>query len=270
MDPSNLYCLDSEVEVAPPPVAHIYGPNNTCVGRCCVPPSRSLFEMAQLRAKLREDRRKFGDFVVNDGIWIRRFEIGDQSAVAALFLAGLTSYRDNNTVYKLQCWFTHSKLKVGGDMNDIFSYYINKSEASDRNFWVAEVVEGENIGAIVGCVAAMKHEDYVSTSTDPSRPCTGEEKELELVRMSVDEKYRKKKLGTRLLQVFEKFARDRKCKTIRLSTLDLMEPAKRLYLSSGFELDSTRDLDVSTILDDFTEDDLKMIRVCNFIKRLSD
>lgn len=268
MDP-NLYCQDSEVEVAPPTVAHIYGPNNVCVGRCCAPPSRSLHEMAQLRAKLREERKTMGDFVVKDGIWIRKFEMADQLAVATLFLEGLTSYRDSNTMYKLQCWFTHSKLKEGGDMFDIFSYYIDSSDVLDRNFWVAEVIEGDNVGAIVGCVAAMKHEEYVSTSTDPNRPDVEEEKALELVRMSVDKRYRKKKLGTRLLQAFEKFARDRKYGVIRLSTLDLMEPAKKLYLSSGFDLDSTRDLDVSTILEDWTEDDLKIIRICNFVKRLS-
>ena len=264
-----LYCQDSEVETAPPPVAHIYGPNNVCIGRCCVPPSRSLFEMAGLRTKLREARKRANDVFLKDGIWIRQFEKGDQPAIATLFMEGLTSYKENNALYQLQCWFTQSKLKEGGDMNDIFAYYIHNTDRSDRMFWVAEVIEGENTGEIIGCVGAMKHEDSLSTSTDT----TGveiEEKALELVRMSVDERYRKKKVGTRLVQAFETFARDRKYKIARLSTLDLMAPAKRLYVSAGFELDSTRDLDVSTFLEGLTEDDLKVIRICNFVKRLSE
>ena len=96
-----------------------------------------------------------------------------------------------------------------------------------------------------------------------------EEKALELVRMSVDEKYRKMKLGSRLVQTFQNFAQERKYKIARLSTLDLMVPAKKLYMSAGYELQSTRDLDVSTFLEGLTEDDIKVIRICSFYKKLS-
>ena len=267
---SMLYCQDSDIDVPPPaPFAHVYGPDNNCIGRCCAPPSLSLFQMAELRTKLREDRKKMAEVALKDGILIRPFEKRDQPAVATLYKEGLTSYKDDNVLYKLQCWYVDSKLEKGGDMNDIYTYYIQQSELLDRMFWVAEVVEGENVGDIVGCVAAMKHDDYVSTSTNPTTPRMEEEKALELVRMSVDEKYRKMKLGSRLVQTFQNFAQERKYKIARLSTLDLMVPAKKLYMSAGYELQSTRDLDVSTFLEGLTEDDIKVIRICSFYKKLS-
>ena len=51
----------------------------------------------------------------------------------------------------------------------------------------------------------------------------------------IDEKYRKKGLGTKMLQHLESLARDKKMKILTLRVMPKNEPAKYLYEKMGFE-----------------------------------
>lgn len=117
-------------------------------------------------------------------IQIRQFEQKDQDQVVALFIRGLTSYGiEGSSIRFLQAWFCNERLKEGGDMTDIFSYYV-KDET--KNFWVAFDSEDDN-HTIIGLVGAFQ-----TVGEDK------EEKVTELVRMSVSSEIQSKGIGSML------------------------------------------------------------------------
>ena len=175
---------------------------------------------AELRAKAKEkaalDAQAKKDEQMRDSvnpISIRKFEQGDQESVVDLFCKGLTSYRVNDLISRLQCWFIQDKLKVGGDMHDIYSYFLSpgdhQDEASDRCFWVATSGERSNI---VGCVGCKKYENRhaprsgTDGDVDEEDTCKGDNY-LELIRMSVSDSYRGMGIGSQLVSTLEHFGK---------------------------------------------------------------
>ena len=154
---------------------------------------------------------------------IRQFTSVDQSRVQELFSNGLLSYgRDDPSLLKLQQWFIAQKLAENGDMYDIASYYLQPN----RNFWVAEINS-----IIVGCVAVTTPEDNDSN-------------ECELVRMSVDENYRKLGIASKLIQILENWSKEHNYNKIRLTTLSKMFPAIQLYEKNGFIIEKNEEIDL--------------------------
>lgn len=143
---------------------------------------------------------------------VRQFRPPDQARCAELFAAGLTSYKAP-PMDVIQPWFVGQKLR--DDMRDIQTSYIDVGEASNKNFWVAELDD-----AVVGCVAATPDEK--------------DEQSLELIRMSVDTSIRRRGVGSLLVRQVEEFAKARGFRRVKISTLVTMDAACSLYEKCGY------------------------------------
>jgi GNAT superfamily N-acetyltransferase len=198
------------------------------------------------------------------------FEAEYQSAVGALFDAGLRKQGDTPTLLALQNWFVESKLK--GDMGDIYSYYMaNKSDEDSTTttvtggltFFVA-LMENQ----VVGCVGIQtcsysqepddKHSD-VYDSIQPNEVC-------ELVRMSVSSDCRGQHIGTAMVNKVEEWALSKHMKKIVISTLSAMSPARRLYESMGYQL--RIETEIENMVSFLGEGNYEKVYVAHYIKTL--
>ena len=189
---------------------------------------------------------------INDQIDIHviPFQPCYQEEVVKLFRRGLSAktYNLGDSVIRQQKWFVSSKLSKfdGGDMFNIWESFmqknINTDHATDkeqwhnitcRNFWVAIDRSEKKVIGHVGVVMSMYEEEdktiYHTNDLNPSNVC-------EVIRMGVQEDYRRRNVGTMLLNTVEEYALNKGMKQIVLSTLDRMTPARRFYEHFGFKL----------------------------------
>ena len=150
---------------------------------------------------------------------IREFEPRDAQQVTDLYKVCLaTAYMHKGQhVANLQNWFANSKLSEGGDMHDVWNFYMTGKHKA-RCFWVAEYN-----GEVVGCVGAMESTKYDDTY-------------IELVRLAVSDTMRGKGVGSALTKAFETFGVSTGYANANLSTLLLMDMAVSLYNKHGYTI----------------------------------
>jgi ribosomal protein S18 acetylase RimI-like enzyme len=134
---------------------------------------------------------------------IRSFNPDDLPACRTLYVQGLVGGKlaENDT---------------GLDIDDIESAYMAKSE---NHFWVAETLVPQIVGMI-----GVQHYDG-----------TGE-----IRRLRVHQNYRRRGIGSALLEMALKFCQERQYLKITLDTFMEREPAIRLFEKFRFRHDKTR------------------------------
>ena len=209
----------------------------------------------------------------SEDIEIMPFEPKFQNEVEQLFRDGLSpkTYNYGPTVAGSQNWFVNSKLsKDGGDMFDIYKSYINlpENEANSQNkckhFWVALDKTSQKVVGHVGVIMSTYKPDntliYHSSELNPSNTC-------ELVRMGVHSEYRGKKIGKRLCETLEKYAKENGIKQMVLSTLEKMDLARFMYEKYGFRLVQTTKIPIEELLG---PGDWEQLNVVHYVKEVTD
>jgi ribosomal protein S18 acetylase RimI-like enzyme len=137
---------------------------------------------------------------------IRSFRRDDIAACTQLYVEGLLGGKiaENDT---------------GLDIDDIESAYMSNAGS---HFWVAEA--HSSILEIVGMVGVQQHEDNVG----------------EIRRLRVRQDYRRRGIGSALVEVALKFCRDRGYLKIALDTFMEREPAVKLFEKFHFRHSRTR------------------------------
>ncbi|KAJ3740245.1 acyl-CoA N-acyltransferase [Lentinula detonsa] len=130
------------------------------------------------------------------------------------------------------------------DMTDISQYYRQDHEKDGypiRRFWVAEIssMTSESGYEVVGCVA-------LDCSLNRDEPMIGE-----LKRLFVLPTYRKRGIGTKLMQTVIAFAKEQNITSLRLETTNFQPVAREMYTRLGWYHHDTRD-------SDFEAGDMKM------------
>lgn len=162
------------------------------------------------------------------------FQKSYQKETEKVFRSGLESYTYLSESIRMgQKWFMDDKLSETGDMFDIHASYIK--DKTDSNFWLA--IESDT-GRLVGCVGCCPH-----PSDDLTRGRT-----CELQRMAVSPDARKSGIASKLIAALEEWAKSVGYTSIVLSTLDVMEPAVRLYTKNGYSFVRKEERDVSELL----------------------
>ena len=116
---------------------------------------------------------------------------------------------------------------TGLDIDDIESAYLNNPGS---HFWVAETTDdgGGNGGAkqIIGMIGVQQHEDSVG----------------EIRRLRVRQDFRRRGIGSALVEMALKFCRDRGYLKIALDTFMEREPAVKLFEKFHFRHSRTRNV----------------------------
>ena len=136
---------------------------------------------------------------------VRSFRPGDLPACRVLYREGLLGGKlaENDT---------------GLDIDDIESAYMKPG----NHFWVAETSTGE----VVGMIGVQHHEDNVG----------------EIRRLRVRQDFRRRGIGSALVEVALKFCRDRGYLKIALDTFMDREPAVKLFEKFHFRHSRTRNV----------------------------
>jgi ribosomal protein S18 acetylase RimI-like enzyme len=136
--------------------------------------------------------------------FIRSFRAEDQAACNALYTDGLISGKiaDNDTGY---------------DIDHIFDAYM---KSPGGHFWVAEAAEQQ----IVGTIGVQHHEDGCG----------------EIRRLRVRPDFRRRGVGTALVETAVSFCQENNYLKVTLDTFMEREPAVRLFEKFRFHLDRTR------------------------------
>ena len=139
---------------------------------------------------------------------IRTFQNSDAPAVHLLFARGMMDFACGFE-QDVRAYIQHS---LADDLADIPSHYLNEPGS---HFWVAE--QDGQLRGIVG----IQRRDHA---------------EAELRRMSVATESRRQGIGWKLLQTAEAFCREHGYQRIRLTTVDLLQPAIAMYQQFGYQL----------------------------------
>ncbi|HEX8524225.1 MAG TPA: GNAT family N-acetyltransferase [Tepidisphaeraceae bacterium] len=147
------------------------------------------------------------DSAIEIPVQIRSFEPTDAEACAILYRAGLVEGQqiaENDT---------------GLDIDDIHSAYM---ACEGSHFWVAETQDDNP--SIVGMIGVQHHEDSVG----------------EIRRLRVREGFRRRGIGSRLVETAVRFCKERNYLKIALDTFMEREPAIRLFEKFHFRHSRTR------------------------------
>ncbi len=145
---------------------------------------------------------------------IRLFEPSDQAGASALVLAGLVEH-----------WgFLDTSLNP--DLKDISQSY------AAGCFLVAEID-----GQLVGTGAFLP-----TTENNPGGPASPNQA-FQVVRMTVDRRYRRRGIGRRILQTLLMEAQRRGADQVILETTSFWQDAVTFYLANGFSITGERDGD---------------------------
>jgi ribosomal protein S18 acetylase RimI-like enzyme len=138
---------------------------------------------------------------------VRSFQACDQAACRRLYVEGLLGGRlaDNDT---------------GTDVDDVASAYMNSE--GDNHFWVAEAPDGE----VVGMIGVQHHEPGVG----------------EIRRLRVRQDWRRRGVGSALIETALKFCQERQCLKVTLDTYMEREPALKLFEKFRFRHSRTRNV----------------------------
>ena len=139
---------------------------------------------------------------------IHTFQPSDTEAVHHLFARGMMDFAAGFEE-DIRAYVRHS---LADDLADIPSHYLKEPGG---HFWVAELD-----GQVVGMVGIQRRSDA----------------EAELRRMSVASEARRQGIGWKLLEATETFCREQGYQRIRLTTVDLLQPAIAMYQKFGFQL----------------------------------
>ena len=143
---------------------------------------------------------------------IRSFRRDDIGACTQLYVEGLLGGKiaENDT---------------GLDIDDIDSAYMNKPGS---HFWVAETVEPADgpVRQVIGMIGVQQHEDNVG----------------EIRRLRVRNDFRRRGIGSALVETALKFCRDRGYLKIALDTFMEREPAVKLFEKFHFRHSRTRNV----------------------------
>lgn len=139
---------------------------------------------------------------------IRTVQPSDAEAVRHLFARGMMDFA-TGFEEDMRAYVQHS---LADDLADIPFHYLTPPGS---HFWVAELD-----GQVVGIVGIQRRSDA----------------EAELRRMSVATQHRRQGVGWMLLETAEAFCRKQGYQRIRLTTVDLLQPAIALYQKFGFQL----------------------------------
>jgi ribosomal protein S18 acetylase RimI-like enzyme len=143
---------------------------------------------------------------------VRSFRHDDIQACTQLYVEGLLGGKiaENDT---------------GLDIDDIDSAYMNKPGS---HFWIAETVGVADGPAreVIGMVGVQQHEDSVG----------------EIRRLRVRQDFRRRGIGSALVEVALKFCRDRGYLKIALDTFMEREPAVKLFEKFHFRHSRTRNV----------------------------
>lgn len=139
---------------------------------------------------------------------IRTFRNSDTEAVHRLFAGSLMDFAEG---YQ-EGMRSYVDSSLADDLADIPTHYLAKPGS---HFWVAEIA-----GLIKGMVGIQR---------------IGED-EAELRRMSVASENRRQGVGRGLLRVCETFCWAQGYRRIKLTTINLLEPAIAMYRSYGYQL----------------------------------
>lgn len=138
----------------------------------------------------------------------RTFRTSDTDAVRRLFAQSLLDFA-GGFEEGMQAYVNSS---LADDLADIPFHYLREPGS---HFWVAEL--GGQIQGMVG-IQRISNDD------------------AELRRMSVAAASRRQGIGRGLLQVSETFCRERGYRRIKLTTVNLLQPAIAMYRSYGYQL----------------------------------
>lgn len=135
---------------------------------------------------------------------VRSFRPTDQAACSALYIDGLMGGKiaDNDTAY---------------DIDHIHEAYMTRPGS---HFWVAESASSH----IVGTIGVQHHEDGIG----------------EIRRLRVRRDYRRRGIGTVLLETALRFCQEHNYLKVTLDTFVEREPALRLFDKFRFKLGRTR------------------------------
>jgi putative acetyltransferase len=139
---------------------------------------------------------------------IRTFQPSDTEAVHHLFARGMMDFAAG-LEEDIRAYVQHS---LSDDLADIPSHYLAQPGS---HFWVAELDV-----RVVGIVGIQRRSDT----------------EAELRRMSVAAEARRQGIGWKLLEIAETFCREQGYQRVRLTTVDLLQPAIAMYQKFGFQL----------------------------------
>jgi len=153
--------------------------------------------------------------ITTGSVRIRSFRPEDTEACTVLYREGLVEGQqiaENDT---------------GLDIDDIQHAYMNNPGS---HFWVAATSDAEP--QIVGMIGVQHHEDNVG----------------EIRRLRVREDYRRRRIGSALVETAVKFCRDRSYLKIALDTFMEREPAIRLFEKFHFRHARTRSVSGKEIM----------------------
>ena len=145
----------------------------------------------------------------DDGVILREPEGGDLCWLG---------YRHMQTVAKDFGW----NRRFEGYLAEIFSRALLHFDPAKERFWVAE-----RDGRLLGCVGLARENDV----------------EARLRVLFVEPEARGLGLGRRLIETCLEFARQAGYREVALWTLDVLQPARRLYAEFGFVLESAEPWD---------------------------
>ncbi len=150
------------------------------------------------------------DGAATQTVLIREFRPEDQEACRRLYVEGLIGGKlaENDT---------------GLDVDDIQMAYI---DPPGNSFWVAQSGTEPGVGDVVGMIGVQQHDDGVG----------------EIRRLRVDQAFRRRGIGSRLLETAVVFCRDRGYLKIALDTFVEREPAIRLFEKFRFRHGRTREM----------------------------
>ena len=138
---------------------------------------------------------------------IRTFQPSDTAAVNRLFASGMMDFAQGFEE-TMRAYIQHS---LNDDLADIPANYL---ALPGSHFWVAE-----EAGEVKGMVGLQRRD----------------EAEAELRRMSVATDSRRRGIGWKLLETAEAFCRAQGYQRIRLTTVELLQPAIAMYQKFGYQ-----------------------------------
>jgi ribosomal protein S18 acetylase RimI-like enzyme len=111
-----------------------------------------------------------------------------------------------------------------GDMKDPANSF--QGNHKNSNFWVAELIGSGAAPEVIGCIGFHGQDDAG-----------------EMTRLSVDHRFRRLKIATKLVDTVLDWAQQRGIDRVELETTGYQQPAIRLYERYGFRIEEVKDYD---------------------------
>ncbi|QOV91417.1 GNAT family N-acetyltransferase [Humisphaera borealis] len=149
-------------------------------------------------------------------ITVRSYRASDRQACQRLFLEGLIGGRI-------------AEGDAGSDIDAIDAHYM--ADEGSR-FWVAEVPDAAGVPLVVGMVGVLTHQEGTA----------------EIRRLRVDEQFRRRGIGTALMEQAVRFCQENNYLRIILDTYMDRDPAIKLFEKFQFRHGRTRKTEAKDLL----------------------